>query len=457
MTTASPDPPTAAPLAPFKSTLADAVDEALAAIFSAPVRGWEDRARHRGDDALAVLVRLEGGAEVELTAAGPGRRGYFEGQRVVLGHRSPPADRGHPRFEAFMAAVDRARDDVADADALGAPIEALAAALATLRAFAPVDDWMFRQGVFPRALLRLGFRCNQDCAFCWQGRDWPEPPAERFIEWLDAYAAEGRTFVSFSGGEPTLHPELPRLIERAREHGMTAWIQTNAIQLAKPHVLERLVDAGLQGCFVSYHAAEPALSDAMTRAPRTHQRTERGIAAALAAGLRVELNCVVERVNAAHLPAHAAAIVERFVTPFSDNPVRRVSYSHPCESYDPRHWEDAVVPLTVVQPPLIAALRTLLAAGVEVEGVGTCGFPPCLLRAAPDLLERGDVLRAMAPDAQSEGDVSGRVYTPACEHCALRSRCLGMRSEVLRLVGDAGIYPFRADELPASLAPASSG
>ncbi len=47
---------------------------------------------------------------------------------------------------------------------------------------------------------------------------------------------------------------------------------------------------------------------------------------------------------------------------------------------------DAFVSLADVRPHMGAAAATLLAAGVAVEGVGTCGFPLCLVADRPELL-----------------------------------------------------------------------
>ena len=59
-----------------------------------------------------------------------------------------------------------------------------------LKSYLGLDDDYYRRIFFGvvggSANLRLGFRCNQDCGFCWQSRKWPEPPAEMYGIWLDA-------------------------------------------------------------------------------------------------------------------------------------------------------------------------------------------------------------------------------------------------------------------------------
>jgi|GEM_PF-757881 len=426
----------------YVAHLPGAAEDALKAFIGRPFAGWQDRAEHRDGDPLALLVRFEApsGESVEVELGSPnGGRAFFAGDHITLSYRSTAALPDPMANEGARALIEAVKQRVAAQDAQEQPVVALREAMQRWRTFSPVGDWMYRQSSPQEALIRLGFRCNQDCWFCWQGRDWPEPPAEYYFKWLDAFAAEGREQVTFSGGEPTLHKALPELVARAKALGMRSWLQTNAIQLSKPKILQRLVDAGVAGLFVSYHSHDPEVSDRMTRAPGTHGRTRAGVEASLAAGLHVQINCVVERENHDHLAAHAADLIERFVKPFPDNPLKLVAYSHPCEYYDEDVWARSVVSLEHVQPQLVAALKLLTEHGVTVEGIGTCGFPPCLLADEPQLL------RWLVPEDQHAMDTAGRIYAEACDACAVKQRCMGLRKEYMDLMGDAGVRPFATE------------
>jgi molybdenum cofactor biosynthesis enzyme MoaA len=290
-------------------------------------------------------------------------------------------------------------------------------------------------------MLLLGFRCSQDCHFCWQARDWPDVDAARYDAWLDDMAAQGVRAVTFTGGEPTLYAALPALVERARSLDMTVHLQTNAIRLGKPDYLARLVSAGVSSLLVSLHAADAELSDRMTRAPGTHVRTLQGIRAALAAGLYVALNCVVERANVQALAAHARFVVDELVAPFSGAGVRLVNYSQPGPYFDRPQFLHAIAPLGEVRPQLSAAVRTLHAAGVEVATTTTSGFPRCVLE--PDVAV-GWQLR----EAQETQDLSSRAFASVCQACAAKPYCVGPRRESLERDGERGLLPFVA--LPES-------
>lgn len=358
------------------------------------------------------------------------------------------AVRWHQRGNLDVMTLRLQRGIAARLGAGGEATAAIAAALQAVGPFAGQNDELFRKvsdSAFGRyGLLRLTFVCNQDCGFCWQGRDWPAPPADLYFQWLDQFASLGLSTLLVTGGEPTLWPRLAELIARARSvHGMQVLLETNAIRLRQPHVLQALQEAGLKTLFVSYHSPDAATSDAMTRAPRTHRNTERGVQAWLEAGLEVHLNCVVQPENVGQLADHATAIVARFVQPYPQGKVGMVSYTQPAPYFDLDHFAQALVPLDEVAAGLTAASRTLAAAGVGVQIDGSCGFPTCLIADVPELMRWQPDLDMADSDAQSRG------FADVCQGCAAREGCLGVRREYLARFGDRGLRPFAT--LPAAL------
>jgi pyruvate-formate lyase-activating enzyme len=324
------------------------------------------------------------------------------------------------------------------------PVDALQAALHAWRPFAGMQDTDFRNVSDTEAIVRVGFRCNQDCGFCWQGRDWPGAPRAVLERWIDEMAAGGVRQLMISGGEPTVYAELLDLVRHARAAGLEPWLQTNAIRMAKPGFAQDLVEAGVDGLTVSYHAADPDLSDLLTRAPGTHVRTEAGMRASLRAGMRLTLNCVVGRRNLPHLPATAERIVAEFL-PLAPHGLA-VSFSNPSEAYDPADGDP--VPLDEVAGPLSTAVRTLIRAGIPVQAVGSCGFPPCVLRDVPEMVVPLSLDR-LAPE-----HFASRRKPDVCAPCALHDACVGPRERDVRNFGGRGLVPFaeRPQGRPSPLA-----
>ena len=412
------------PLSAFVPALTDAVTAALRELLGIPAHlpfVWHEQQA----DPWRMDVTV-GDVALQLHVPGNGPA-YFAGERIALVYRGAEAP---PLLPALVRRLRHAERE-------GGPVDALHAALRAWRPFKGMQDTEFRNVSAAEAILRVSFRCNQDCGFCWQGRDWPGPPRVVLERWIDEMAAGGVQELTFSGGEPTLYPELLDLVQRAKASGLRPWLQTNAIRVAKPGFAEALADAGVAGLSVSYHAGDAALSDLLTRAPGTHVRTEAGIRTSLRAGMRVGLNCVVGRRNVAHLPATAERVVAEFV-PLAAGRLVAVSFSNPSEAHEPAHGDP--VPLDEVAGPLSAAVRTLLGAGVPVQAVGSCAFPPCVLRDVPEVVVPLSLAR-LAPE-----HFASRRKPDVCAPCALRDAFVGPRERDLRLFGTRGIVPF--DERP---------
>src|SRR5438477_5847869 len=75
-------------------------------------------------------------------------------------------------------------------------------------------------------------RCNLSCTYCNEYDDCSKPvPASVMLERLDRLADLGTTIITFSGGEPLLHPDLDELISHVRSRGVMACLITNGYLL----------------------------------------------------------------------------------------------------------------------------------------------------------------------------------------------------------------------------------
>ena len=428
-----------------RGALAGETESALRCLLGlgdeAALEWFPEKPTPRGIGHVVVWIEEEGTGRLglDLQDAAPDVEGWIQRGGLSLSYRGSDGD-AEPNRQGLLDRMEKALEGTSD--------EVFSERLGTFRGllekrwtYEDVGDWMYRSVYASNGhrygLLRLGFKCNQDCYFCWQGRHWADADPAYYQVWVDELAAKGVRRLAFSGGEPTLFKELPALVDRASgHHGMETEIQTNAIQLRKRGLRRALIAAGLDVVLVSYHSHIPEISDKMTRASGTHGRTVEGIEACLGSGMRVHLNAVIDRQNAEHLPAYAQHIIDRFVRPFPDNPVGRVVLSHPNNYYDQDQWDASVVRFDRMAGKLVEACRLLAEAGVPASPFSTCGFPPCVFRDAPEFIVWQD------RSQHTSIDVAGRVYADVCEKCAVRDGCLGLRKEYLAIHGDEGLVPF---------------
>lgn len=302
--------------------------------------------------------------------------------------------------------------------------------------------------------LRVGFRCNQDCHFCWQDRRWINPPFEMVELWLQEMMDFGIEQLVITGGEPTLEKRLPELLAKAKNHGMKVMLQSNATTFVNPRYLQRVVDAQVDRIFVSLHASTAEISDQMTNAKGTFQQTVQGIQAALGQGLRIGLNCVVEAANFQDLIQLANFIVEKFVHPFPKNPIESMNFSRPQPYYDDEKWLNSLVDMKDCRPFLQEACRILQENQVIVDATaGSCGLPACVLSDFPQWIYLPQAEHVGMTDPHYSAKIrQGTV----CEQCSLFDRCQGPSKAYFEKFGDKGLIPFEngvviQDDFPLQL------
>jgi MoaA/NifB/PqqE/SkfB family radical SAM enzyme len=100
-------------------------------------------------------------------------------------------------------------------------------------------------------------RCNLSCTYCNEYDKISSPvPTEEMLRRIDRLAALGTAIITFSGGEPLLHPELDTLIRAIRAHGIIVTLITNGYLLT-PERIERLNRAGLEHLQISIDNVQP--------------------------------------------------------------------------------------------------------------------------------------------------------------------------------------------------------
>ena len=151
-------------------------------------------------------------------------------------------------------------------------------------------DW---PGKICSVLFLVG--CNFRCPYCHNPELLESGSGGETISWEDLASYLGDRLgwidgVSVTGGEPTIHGDLPELCAKLRETGMMVKVDTNG---SRPKVLASLISEGL----VDFVAMD--LKTSLDRYPQVVRRPvdTRAIAEAidtiLAAGIEHEFRCTV--------------------------------------------------------------------------------------------------------------------------------------------------------------------
>jgi radical SAM protein with 4Fe4S-binding SPASM domain len=171
--------------------------------------------------------------------------------------------------------------------------------------------------------LALTYRCNNDCAHCYNVQNSSSAAFDQGSEatmgigtsakaelstadWervLDKAWELGIPHIIFTGGEPTLRDDLPELVAHAEKNGQITGLNTNARRLSDPRYVEKLVAAGLDHVQITVESNDAEIHDDMVRTKGAFLQTVKGLQNALASPLYVMTNTTMLRTNAHTIPA----------------------------------------------------------------------------------------------------------------------------------------------------------
>jgi radical SAM protein with 4Fe4S-binding SPASM domain len=153
--------------------------------------------------------------------------------------------------------------------------------------------------------LAVTYRCNNDCAHCYNARErnFPELTTQQWFEIIDQLWELGVPHIVFTGGEATLRNDLPKLIHHAETNGQITGLNTNARRLMDIGYVNQLVDAGLDHVQITVESCVPEIHDEMMRAKGAFSQTITGLKNVLNTKLYVMTNTTMLRTNVQTIPA----------------------------------------------------------------------------------------------------------------------------------------------------------
>ncbi len=152
-------------------------------------------------------------------------------------------------------------------------------------------------GVPLNAHLDLTYRCNESCVHCYlDHHHWEEMSTGEVLDLLEQMAQSGVLFLTLSGGEIFLRPDLFAILERARALLFDLRLKTNGTLIGEEHA-DRLATLGISEVHISIYSHRPEVHDAITRVPGSLARSLDAVRLLRAYGIPVTIADVVMRQN----------------------------------------------------------------------------------------------------------------------------------------------------------------
>jgi 12,18-didecarboxysiroheme deacetylase len=154
----------------------------------------------------------------------------------------------------------------------------------------------------PVVVWNITSACNLRCVHCYAsaGKAARELSTKEGTELIATLADYGAPVVLFSGGEPTMRKDLPKLIETAVKAGMRAVISTNGTLIDRDMAL-RFSDLGLSYIGVSLDGLEE-VNDSFRGVEGAFRQALNGIYHSMREGIKVGLRFTMNRRNVTEIP-----------------------------------------------------------------------------------------------------------------------------------------------------------
>jgi pyruvate-formate lyase-activating enzyme len=155
-------------------------------------------------------------------------------------------------------------------------------------------------------LISITDQCNCRCPVCYAASEPRDAPRHVSVEEVARRALSakrlGARWISLTGGEPTLHPELPRIVEAIAGMRLRPIIASNGLRLAEdPAYVRTLKESGLWKVNLQLDTFDPATHQAM-RGNALVEAKVRAAASVVAAGLRLGTFTTVTSLNLGDVP-----------------------------------------------------------------------------------------------------------------------------------------------------------
>lgn len=148
--------------------------------------------------------------------------------------------------------------------------------------------------------------CNLKCVHCYESagaRDPDELTTQEAIRGIDILADAGVLILAFSGGEPTVRPDILQLIKHSSDRGMFTAVATNALLFAQRNKVKEFKKAGLQFAQISLDGYRSETHDSFRGVPGAFEKTVKGIKNCVAEDLFVEMATTATQHNIKEIPA----------------------------------------------------------------------------------------------------------------------------------------------------------
>lgn len=291
-----------------------------------------------------------------------------------------------------------------------------------------------------------------NCKFCYHHHEGDLTKGkfhdhDAIVQEIGKGLSRGNTWCDFTGGEPTMHPDICQFIELLNKKNCGSTIITNGV--VNQFVIDNLIESGLKEFLVSIHGLEETHNKLTIQGARKSQIK---FLEQINGRVGLRFNCVINQFNQNELIE-----TSEWMRQWNPSIVNFINMNpHHGWMHDNQAIEDIIAGFYIVRPQLDASIKLLEDAGI---GVNVRYYPMCQiaeeyrrcicndLHVVFDPYEWDYGIRVKQPEVFLQWGINGSNNIECkeypCKECDLQWICGGLNSKFLEIAGEKCIIPQR--------------
>lgn len=286
----------------------------------------------------------------------------------------------------------------------------------------------------PEKLLRISLICNQRCLFCnTLNKKEPIENINSIRNSLKVLRKSPKAKILITGGEPTLHPGLCKLVNIYKKFlnpRAIIGIQTNALRCSDDKFTHQLIKAGINYAFVPFHHFNEKIFNQITQNKTSYKKVIKGIKNLSKHGSVICINIVINSYNYKDLTK-----IVKFLEKNFNFATISFAYVQPHGLAEKNY--DIVPPYSKARNAIKAAYNYCIKKNIFFLNPN-CGLPLCLVKGFEQYSQ--DYQESAANNRMSTDP--NKVKPPKCLTCRKNNRCSGIWKKYVDMYGYQELDPY---------------
>ncbi len=295
--------------------------------------------------------------------------------------------------------------------------------------------------------ILLGFSCNLRCMFCstyglgLNSNGWLSIKKVKGI--IDKSVEKNVWLISFSGGEPTLYPDILEAIRYAKKKKIVAiQIISNGIKTADYYFCEKLAEAGLNEIKFSLHSLNRKIHNKLVGCQTAFDSILKSSENFNKLGIKISFNFAINKLNYKEIPLFAKVMHGYKITGFC--------FMFSFYEGNMLNNTDISVPYSEVKPYLKAAVEYMRKKEILIETKMLTNFPPCIIPEYVDLISDwgGDKIKNYSKVFNKDKNIDNpsskrKEKIEICKECLYYNKCNGIDKGYIKFYGTKEFKPVK--------------